>query len=72
MLHVQGAPPAPWMQNALFKDTAMALAGRQGVVTKVNVGNGAVKLTVRLDADASQGYRVVVLNEGDLEAIAQR
>ena len=60
------------MQNALFANTPMALATRQGVVTAVNVGNGAVKVTIRLDADASQGYRVVVLGEQDLEAIAQR
>jgi hypothetical protein len=60
------------MQNALFADTPMAMATRQGVVTNVLIVGGAVKVTVRLDADASQGYKVVVFSEQDLEAIGQR
>jgi hypothetical protein len=66
---VKGGPPAPWMQNALFANTAMALGGKQGVVTNVIVANGNVKVAVRLDADATQGYRVVVFKEDELQLL---
>jgi|APGre2960657444_1045066.scaffolds.fasta_scaffold43745_2 uncharacterized protein YijF (DUF1287 family) len=57
------------MQNALFANSAMALATRTGVVTSVRLEGGRLKIGVRLDADASAGFKVVIFNEGDLEKV---
>ena len=68
-VRVKGPPPAPWMNNPLFANTPMALAGKEGIVNNVRVENGVVKVAVRLDADASGGYRVVVFGDNDLEVV---
>ena len=66
-VRVKGDPPASWMKNSLFMNTAFGNGGALGIVNSSFLDEGGkLKVATRLPA-GNDGWRVVVFSADDLE-----